>query len=60
MKKDLFVYSLKGNKKKNLKYGTDRGKCTGNNIGAIKIKLYRPDMPCLEQIKCIVKYLNNT
>lgn len=43
-----------------MKYGTGRGKCTGNNIGAIKIKLYRPDMPCLEKIKCIVKYLNNT
>lgn len=47
VKKNLFVYFLKGNKKK-MKYGIDRGKCIGNNIGVIKIKLYCFDMFCFE------------
>lgn len=42
-----------------MKYGIGRGKCIGNNIGVIKIKLYCFDMFCFEKIKCIVKYLNN-
>lgn len=48
VKKNLFVYFLKGNKKNNMKYGIGRGKCIGNNIGVIKIKLYCFDMFCFE------------